>query len=405
MRSQTFSLLVLASCGILMTAVACGDDDDRAEVSAPPVEAGPDTTTEDEQDSALADGDAGPLDAGLEAEAGPRCTVDGICHTVLPPKQSLQDVFADGTGGAWAVSEQGKILRWDCQAWSIVHDAKGALYAIWGSSPTDIWAGGAKGLYHGTGASPASLTWTVIDHQSDVPIRSIWGSGKDDIWAVGGRREGETFSPEAVEAGIVLHYRGDPARGFGGWEIDPVATRSAFIRRVWGTSSANVWIGGSTLWSGWVLQRGVGPDGAETWTELPIPLDQNTDYLLEVFDGVTLTDGRLFLAGQSYPKAGGKIWSLGPDDAGQPYAWTEQTSVYFDYFYNSVWASGPNDVWIAGHGGRVRHWNGSSWTLPRLTVAKLPLYDSFWAVSGSGPDDVWIVGNDMALHKGPSGKP
>jgi hypothetical protein len=49
-----------------------------------------------------------------------------------------------------------------------------------------------------------------------------------------------------------------------------------------------------------------------------------------------------------------------PCDAG---SWCPITgAVAARYVLTSVWGSGPSDVWAAGSGGTIIHWDGSGWT-------------------------------------------
>lgn len=61
---------------------------------------------------------------------------------------------------------------------------------------------------------------------------------------------------------------------------------------------------------------------------------------------------------------------------------------------NSMWGSGPSDVWAVGAGGTALHWDGERWTqVPTGTSQRLR---SVWGVA---PDAVWAVGDqDTLLH-------
>jgi len=59
---------------------------------------------------------------------------------------------------------------------------------------------------------------------------------------------------------------------------------------------------------------------------------------------------------------------------------------------NSVWGSGPDDIWITSDSGAPLHYDGSTWSaMPSLSDYSLQ------GVWGSGPDDVWIAGNVGAI--------
>ncbi|MDB4945690.1 MAG: Type fimbrial biosis protein PilY1 [Labilithrix sp.] len=64
------------------------------------------------------------------------------------------------------------------------------------------------------------------------------------------------------------------------------------------------------------------------------------------------------------------------------------------YVLTTVWGSSKNDVWAAGSGGTIVHFDGTTWT-PTPTDVK----NTFRAVTGSGPGDVWAVSaSDVLLH-------
>lgn len=94
------------------------------------------------------------------------------------------------------------------------------------------------------------------------------------------------------------------------------------------------------------------------------------------------------------------VWAAASDDV---WAVTSTTSLHYDgqswslvplpgrstgeaYFGNTIWGSGPTDVWIAGP--PVYHFDGTSWSV----VAAAPECEcNSWSVGGSGPNDVWLL--------------
>ena len=60
----------------------------------------------------------------------------------------------------------------------------------------------------------------------------------------------------------------------------------------------------------------------------------------------------------------------------------------------ALWGSGADDVWAAGDGGTILHWNGATWS----RVKGLPNVD-LRAIWGRGPNDVWTAGDKgTVLH-------
>lgn len=66
------------------------------------------------------------------------------------------------------------------------------------------------------------------------------------------------------------------------------------------------------------------------------------------------------------------------------------------YALTAVWGSSAGDVWAAGSGGTIIHWDGAVWApLP----APESLKNTFRVVWGSGPNDVWVAtATDLVFH-------
>jgi cysteine-rich repeat protein len=95
-------------------------------------------------------------------------------------------VFDDGT--AVAVGDAGTVLAFDGAAWSTLSppNMPPDLLAVWGSSVSDFWVGGATGAagvilhYQKTGA-----TQTWISSATEAPVTAVWGAGTR-VFAVSG---------------------------------------------------------------------------------------------------------------------------------------------------------------------------------------------------------------------------
>ncbi len=363
-----------------------------------PGDAGTETGTPAEEDGATLD-----ADGGEDADAAPAmCTADDICHTVLPANEDLRDVWGDGQGVVWAVSRQGHVLRWNGTAWTIQHSEAGALGAIWGSSPTDIWIGGARGLFHGQGASSDTITWThvTVNGLDGIPIVSIWGTGPSDIWAVGGFAD-TTKTPHLYD-GRAMHYDGTS------FEIEPVRRAPAVFTKVWGTSAEDVWIAGYDLElfpavSGTGVALRFDPAGAPgaRFTELTLPKAVSSGRELDlarVLGGGAIAGMPILLAESD----GSHLYFVGSPGADGGFDWKqERFAVHPSLALRAVWGTSTSDLWLAGDFGRLRHWDGSTWSLPRTVITQVPLTNAFHAIWGKG-DDVWFVGDEIALHKRPA---
>ena len=234
--------VVTAMLGVFALAafVACADaSDDARPFPNDPTEGG--TLPPSDEDAGTPD-----LDAGEDVEtdaAPPECSREGFCHTAVPKNQTLHGVWSDGAGVTWAVSEQGAVLRHD-GAWKVHATLDGPLRSIWGSSPTDIWVGGDNGLFHGEGASSATLAFAAVPSPGpSTPILSIWGTGANDVWATG-----NLFSFPMLSR--VLHY-GPTKAGAPDWSVENVIEAEVLWSRVFGSSASGVWVGGD-----WFTENG-----------------------------------------------------------------------------------------------------------------------------------------------------
>lgn len=123
------------------------------------------------------------------------------------------------------------------------------------------------------------------------------------------------------------------------------------------------------------VEEGVCDEGGWCW-ENPRPFGARTAAVWQFADGTvwaSLVDGRLRV-GQ-----GEEDWSIvaGPGDV-----------------LSDLWASGKNDVWGAGTGGRIWHHDGQSWSVALEAPQEV---NALW---GTGPDDVWVVGRrGLILHR------
>ncbi|MBX3262091.1 MAG: hypothetical protein KF782_20570 [Labilithrix sp.] len=392
LRARTPALVtaaLVASSAALLAVSACSSDVELATADPPLEDAGA------PESPAPSDAATDVEDGGSDADAPARtCTDDGFCHLPLPEPLPLRGVWGDGVGTVWAVSADGAVVRWDGASWTKHVTVKGSLQAIWGSGPTDIWIGGEGGLFHGQGPSPDQIAFAPVELERDLPITSIHGSGPDDVWAVGGRSD---FDHEESH---VLHYAGPTADPADAWRLDPISERVTEFARVWGATPDEVWLGGTTFLSepqGAVLVHGRKADGGMAFED--VPLTNTRGQFRLVTGGAVLSE--LFVVGR-YWSGIGAAWSGPIGDAGDAgRVWDDTT---FDTYFglNAIWGVADDDVWIVGELGRVRHWDGATWTLPNVTITKFPLANDLHAVWGDAKGVLWIVGDGVALRRDPA---
>jgi hypothetical protein len=352
--------------------------------------------------------DASPdPDAGTgDADAAParECSDDGFCHTSLPKNQMLRAVWGDGSGTVWTVSEQGSVLRWDGSQWNVQATRLGLLTTAWGSSPTDVWVGGQDGLFHGTGANPAALTFARVTDLTGEVI-SIWGQSATDIWAV----------VVDVEGSRVVHY-GD-VEGALAWSVVPIGAPDSRFSRVWGSAGTGVWIASmsfdETTFSdrGEVHQR---RPGSQDFEPVPMPGHPFHDGPYWAFGEVTCaavaSDTQMVI--QARAVSYDPLFIRGTsEDGGPSFAFAAEVDNLSGEFNdsqdpetNAVLAFSHDDVWTAGLHGRIRHWDGTSWTRMAVTKTKYPLAADFYGLWAKNSNDIWAVGDNVALHLDPTKK-
>jgi hypothetical protein len=359
------------------------------------------------QDDGGAEGDASGLRDGGEDAPKSLCTVHGWCHTEVDPEETLRAVWGDGSGTVWTVSEQGKIFRWDGAKWSTVYTDTGGLFTIWGSGPTDIWVGGTNGLFHGTGATSATLSWMKFAVDGNVPVLSVWGSAANDVWAVG--NDGTKSR--------VLHYAGPPADPMAsGWTVDPVtASVVGKLVKVWGNSPTDVWTVGSTTGDDWgqdvplIWHRSSDGAGVPTFKQ-----DTSFDYFFSsvVKGGYTVDPNNLLWYGTNYGSPY-MLWGRRADSS-QPYEWTDAFNWKIPLpwscaseVHNGILAFAQNDVWTFGNFGRLCHFDGTRWDLAAVSIENVPLENVFWDAWAPNGDasQMWVVGQGVAIRKQPTSNP
>lgn len=408
-RTRLSALFALV--GLCAAAVACADDaiDDVDPTSEAIADAGDEASPSQPPvtDDGGVDGDASSVRDASDDAPKKTCTVQGWCHTEVPPEQTLRAVWGDGTGTVWTVSEQGSILRWDGSKWSTVYNDSGAFFAIWGSGPTDIWVGGENGLFHGSGTTSATLSWTKFATDGNVPVLSVWGTAPNDVWAVG--NDGTVSR--------VLHYAGPPADpATSGWTVDPVtAGVPGKLVKIWGNSASDIWTAGSTLGEEWgqniplIWHGSPNDDGVVTFVQ-----DTSFDYFFEssVAGGYTADTNHILWFGANYGSPF-MLWGTRADSS-QPYEWADAFDWKTSYpwscsteLHNNVLVYAEDDIWTVGNFGRLCHFDGTHWTLSAVSVENVPLENVFWDAWAPNKDAsrMWVVGQGVALRKQPTSNP
>lgn len=98
-------------------------------------------------------GEGGNVRRLTEAEAATTQTFELVASPVTVP---LNGIYGFADDDVWAVGEESTVLHWDGKTWTRLETPfdgrsevdRPALSAVWGSSPTDVWAVGTGTILH-----------------------------------------------------------------------------------------------------------------------------------------------------------------------------------------------------------------------------------------------------------------
>jgi hypothetical protein len=315
--------------------------------------------------------------------------VDVLCE--------LDAIWGTSQNDVWAAGSAGTILHYDGAAWTPTPTGvQNTFYGLWGSGPNDVWAVSSTDVVlHGSGIQNGVATWEAVPSFRSLfagpsLLGAVWGSSAGDV-RLGGRAY-TLVDPESGYYGTGNQFvKANDAEGAAVWRPVP---GSPSIASIWGSSADDVWMTGdnSTYVS---YERGMVLHGT--------PAEAGSD------DGPfpdrlawTAIDSQSTLALESIWGSGpNDVWAVGGrgtirhlragDDRFQEVDSPTQQALH------SVWGSGPNDIWAVGDGGTILHYDGRSFeaSTAQFAIGRKPHLNAVW---GSGPNDVWIVGDGVALH-------
>jgi len=258
---------------------------------------------------------------------------------------------------------------------------RGEIYDVWAFSRDNIWAVGEIYLRDSTGnQDPVKYNlarwngqkWSierVYYGQSLITFRAMYAFGESDVW-VGGNTQ-------------PMHWNGSQWQKY---DV-PSTVFSAYIYKIWGTSSSNVIIVGTN--------GSIARFNGSTWQKM----DSGTEVDLEDVWGID--EKHVWATGMrgDYSRSvilqhDGRQWSHIFDSYGKPReldfrfqsVWTDNINIVylagltgqhsfnigtrsFRNFNIGQWASlrirasAQNDIFIASYGSELLHYNGSTWRL------------------------------------------
>ncbi|WP_394821710.1 hypothetical protein [Pendulispora albinea] len=262
------------------------------------------------------------------------------------PESLASYVYEISPANKWGI-ESGRIARWDGTAWKAAIPPYASYSALWGASPTDLWAVGRGTILRFDEAHQQTM-------ESRVTSETLFGAhvnGPNDILFVGAK-------------GTVVRWDGTRA-------LAASSGTTNDLRRAWASGPSDAWLVGA---KGTVLHG----DGRSTWTAVP---SGTTKTLYGVW-GSRADDVWIAGAGGTLLHAvGGQLQSVP----------SSTTNDLFD-----IWGTGPSDIWAAGADSTIVHFDGNAWT----TVTSTPSSPSFLSIRGTGPTDIYVAGGDLLKGTG-----
>lgn len=258
---------------------------------------------------------------------------------------SVTNVYAVGSGGA--------ILHFNGSSWaSMASGTTSNLYAVWGSSATDVFAVGFGGtILHYDGSH-----WASMASGSSGPLNGVWGASPADVYAVG--YQSGTGAALLRWDGTAWSSRGSPT--------------SQELRAIWGSSPLDFYmVGGGGFSNDATLLHSDGTNWSTVATGWP------------AFSGVWGASSAAVFAVGAVPQIHGSSTPLAMRWDGAQWHTDSLPSTP-----SGVWGTSSGNVYAVGNGGSILRWNGARWNGGAAPVGAKNL-TGVWGASAA---DVFVVG-------------
>jgi len=296
--------------------------------------------------------------------ANPNCSPGGWCRDALNPDgtpittRHLRAVFALDTGHAWAVGDSGTLLIWNGTSWRAFTGTRPAddLFAVWASSPTDVWVAGITGDPEQLQAVYAHFDGTSFDRYCKPLAKrpeGIFGFSATDVWSVG-------------TSGTMFRWNGAGPT----WYAAPLVT-SESLSDVTGLNG-KMWAVGS---NGALLEH-----TGSAWVTMTPPAPA-VGGLAAI---VALPGTKLFAAGgNDFLEYDGSTWTH------------QRLASSLDAEILGLWGASPQRLWAVGTSGKAWKREAGAWQRSDTGVTDL-LRD----LHGVDDAHVWAVGfNGTVLRR------
>ncbi len=340
---------------------------------------------------------------------------------------NFQRLWGSGRDDVWAPAARGtagtptvsRLFHLDgLGAWSAVDPGGGGYFvAVGGTSPTDVWTVGQRGLmqhWDGVhwsargsvdndtlmGAWAASATaafavdsagralrydgtaWTATQ-TADTILWGVGGTAANDVWTVGTK---------------VSHFDGQT------WSTVLATTGYEQSAAVWASAANDVWVtgddGAAYHWDGTSFSSSSGPTGVGVmalWGAAANDVWALTG-LTWHYDGGKWTRVDSSAAGASlyavWGTASTNVWAVGATGhvaRWQGLGWAAAPGPPTTDDLLAIWGAGPTAIYVASRTGAIFMWNGSSWQTEQSGANNLSTSNQINALAGAG-NQVWAFG-------------
>ncbi|AKU97874.1 hypothetical protein AKJ09_04538 [Labilithrix luteola] len=397
---------------VVAVAVGCASTEEQPIETTPSLEDGSVVPAVPEDDAAVVPEDAAS-DAPDVLEPTRACSYDNWCPTPLPKstaspkKYDLRAVWVAPNHEAFAASYAGDVLAWDGVAWKEIYTDGPRFLRLWGASESELWlVTEAQSLVHAT--KNAASVWSFVEVPTPGPVSTVWGVSASEVWASGSglfRWNGEaaaepwtTVTPPTTLSDVVMGGR---------------------IYSLWGSGPSDFW-GSGAQWSApcedcdgpqrallvhWDPNATEGDDGGTNprrgaWKAVALDPRGNLDFYQAKPSGSAGGQAQVLCRDRYCTQTLHGVPADGSPD--------ELTFSVFpvvmvaDRSVNAIWGSRANDVWLVGKQGSVSHFDGTAWSVSRITNTDTPIGRAMNAIHGltdGTQSDVWVVGNNITLHR------
>lgn len=240
--------LGLGAVGAALSAlVACAAEDSSAQPDADPVTAVPSTDAGGVSDASSPDAADGDV-----ADAWSPCGGFGLCllDAELPTLVALNAVTGTAADDVWIVGSLGTVLHGGGDSFArVASGSDETLFSAWTPARGDVWIAAATAPLHGTlaedgGTSFERVTGSTWSSSSNTGGRiwAVFGSSPDDVWLAG--ESTSRFGGYASVFKLDANDGGVPA-----WRAQsicpPRVSCYPSVRAAWGTPEGPVWLVGA----------------------------------------------------------------------------------------------------------------------------------------------------------------